>query len=291
VLDASTAGFAGAVAAARQSDVVIVVVGDRSGLIDGCTSGESVDRAGLGLPGVQQALVEAIVATGKPVVVVLVNGRPLAVPWIAENVPAILEAWLPGEEGGTAVADVLFGDYNPGGRLPISVPATVGQVPVYYNHKPSGGRSNWKGDYVEATSRPLFPFGHGLSFTRFDYANLRITPLHVGASGRVQIEVEVTNIGHRAGEEVVQLYVNDIVASVTRPVKELKGFERIALGVGERKNVTFDLPVSALGFYDRELRLIVEPGTIAVMVGSSSEDIRVTGQFEIIGATTAIGRV
>jgi beta-glucosidase len=288
VLGVSTAGFAAAVTAAHQSDVAIVVVGDRSGLVDGCTSGESIDRADLGLPGVQQALVESIVATGKPVVVVLINGRPLAVPWIAEHVPAIIEAWLPGEEGGTAVADVLFGDYNPAGRLPISMPATVGQVPVYYNHKPSGGRSNWKGDYVGVSSRPLFPFGHGLSFTRFDYANLRITPQRIDATGTVQVEVEVTNVGDRAGEEVVQLYVNDVVASVTRPVKELKGFERIELRAGERRNVGFNLPVSALAFYDRDMRLVVEPGTITVMVGSSSEDIRVTGQFEIIGETKVV---
>jgi len=282
VLGASTEGFAAAVTAAHQSDVTIVVVGDRSGLVDGCTSGESIDRADLGLPGVQQALVESIVATGRPVVVVLINGRPLALPWIVERVPAIIEAWLPGEEGGTAIADVLFGDYNPGGRLPISVPATVGQVPVYYNHKPSGGRSNWKGDYVGVSSKPLFPFGHGLSFTRFEYANLRVAPSQVDAAGTVQVEVEVTNVGDRGGEEVVQLYVNDVVASVTRPVKELKGFERVALDPGESRNVCFNLPVSAFAFYDRDMRLVVEPGTTSVMVGSSSENIHLTGQFEII---------
>ena len=281
VLDTSTAGFAAAVDAARRSDVAIVVVGDKSGLVDGCTSGESIDRAELGLPGVQQALVEAVVAAGKPVVVVLINGRPPALPWIAQHVAAIVEAWLPGEEGGTAVADVLFGDYNPGGKLPVSLPVTVGQVPVYYNHKPSGGRSNWKGDYVGVSSQPLFPFGHGLSFTRFAYANLEISPQQVGASDTVSIQVEVTNAGDRRGDEVVQLYVHDVVASVTRPVKELKGFERIELAAGERKRVRFDLAVSQLVFYDRQMRRVVEPGTIEVMVGSSSEDIRVTGQFEI----------
>ncbi len=281
VLDTSTDGFAAAVAAARESDVAIVVVGDKSGLVDGCTSGESIDRADLGLPGVQQALVVAVVATGKPVVVVLINGRPLALPWIAEHVAAIVEAWLPGEEGGTAVADVLFGDYNPGGKLPVSLPVTVGQVPVYYNHKPSGGRSNWKGDYVGVSSRPLFPFGHGLSFTRFEYTNLDISPQLVTAADTVAIQVDVTNVGRRSGEEVVQLYVNDVVASVTRPVKELKGFERIELAAGERKRVRFDLAVSQLAFYDRQMQRVVEPGAIQVMVGSSSEDIRLTGQFEI----------
>lgn len=281
VLDGSTDGFAAAVAAARQSDVAIVVVGDKAGLVDGCTSGESIDRADLGLPGVQQALVEAVVATGKPVVVVLINGRPPALPWIAEHVAAIVEAWLPGEEGGTAVADVLFGGYNPGGKLPVSLPVSVGQVPVYYNHKPSGGRSNWKGDYVGVSSKPLFPFGHGLSFTRFEYANLDISPQQVSAAETVAIQVDVTNVGDRSGEEVVQLYVNDVMASVTRPVKELKGFERIELAAGERKRVRFDLAVDQLAFYDRQMQRVVEPGTIQVMVGSSSEDIRVIGQFEI----------
>jgi beta-glucosidase len=288
VLGASTDGFAAAVAAARQSDVAIVVVGDKSGLVDGCTSGESIDRADLGLPGVQQALVETIVATGRPVVVVLINGRPLALPWIAEHVPAVVEAWLPGEEGGTAVADVLFGDYNPSGRLPISLPVTVGQVPVYYNHKPSGGRSNWKGDYVGVSSRPLFPFGHGLSFTRFEYANLEISPRTAGATDTVRVLVDVTNAGGRSGEEVVQLYVNDVVASVTRPLKELKGFERIVLAAGHSTRVSFTLPVSQLAFYDRQMRYVVEPGTVAVMVGGSSEDIRLTGQFEIVGEVTTI---
>ena len=283
VLGPSTDEFAAAVAAARESDVAIVVVGDKSGLVDGCTSGESIDRADLGLPGVQQALVEAIAATGRPVVVVLINGRPLALSWIAAHVPAVLEAWLPGEEGGSAVADVLFGDINPAGRLPISLPVTVGQVPVYYNHKPSGGRSNWKGDYVGVSSRPLFPFGHGLSFTRFEYAHLQIHPQHARPSDTVRIQVDVSNVGDRSGDEVVQLYVRDVVASVTRPVKELRGFERIELTAGERKSVGFELAVSQLAFYDRQMRRSIEPGTIEVMVGSSSEDIRLTGQFEIVG--------
>ncbi len=283
ILSTSTDGFAAAVEAARQSDVAVVVVGDKSGLVDGCTSGESIDRADLGLPGVQQALVEAIVATGTPVVVVLINGRPLALPWIAAHVPAAVEAWLPGEEGGTAVADVLFGDCNPGGKLPISLPVTVGQVPVYYNHKPSGGRSNWKGDYVGVSSRPVFPFGHGLSFTRFAYGNLVIKPQQAAATDTVHIDVDVTNAGDRSGDEVVQLYLHDGVASVTRPVKELKGFKRIALGAGERKTVSFELPVSQLRFYDRDMHFVVEPGTIEVMVGGSSEDIRLTGTFDIVG--------
>jgi len=282
VIGTSTDGFTAATEAVRQSEVAIVVVGDKSGLVDGCTSGESIDRADLRLPGVQQTLVEAVVATGKPVVVVLVNGRPLALPWIAARVPAVIEAWLPGEEGGTAVADVLFGRINPGGKLPLSFPATVGQVPVYYGHKPSGGRSQWKGDYADASCAPLFPFGHGLSYTRFEYEQLEISPPEVRAGDTVRIRATITNTGERAGEEVVQLYVHDAVASVTRPVKELKGLQRIGLTPGEGRTVTFNLPVRELAFYDRRMTCVVEPGTIEVMIGSSSADIRLRGGFEIV---------
>lgn len=283
VLGDSTDGFAEAVEAARRADVAVVVVGGKSGLAEGCTSGEFNDRADLGLPGVQQALVEAVVATGTPTVVVLINGRPLALPWIAEHVPAVLEAWLPGEEGGNAVADVLFGDVPPGGRLPISLPRSVGQVPVYYGHKPSGGRSQIRGDYVDLSSKPLFPFGHGLCYTRFEYTNLELSAAEVPATGAIDVRLEVTNAGARPGEEVVQLYVHDVVASVTRPVKQLKGFKRIALAPGERRRVTFRLDVSQLAFYDRDMEFVVEPGRVEVLVGSSSEDIRLSGSFEISG--------
>jgi beta-glucosidase len=194
-----------------------------------------------------------------------------------------VEAWVPGEEGGAAVADVLFGEASPGGKLPISLPRSVGQVPVYYNHKPSGGRSHWKGDYVGMSTRPLFPFGHGLSFTHFEYGALEITPKQAAATGTVRIRAEITNAGSRAGEEVVQLYAHDEVASVTRPVRELKGFRRITLAPGETKVVAFELAVAQLGFYDRETAFVVEPGTVEVMLGSSSDDIRLRGSFEIIG--------
>jgi beta-glucosidase len=288
VLGTDTAGFVKAVEAARQSDVAIVVVGDRCGLVEGCTSGESVDRSDLGLPGVQQALVEAVVATGTPTVVVLINGRPLALPWIAAHVPAIIEAWVPGEEGGAAVADVLFGDVNPAGRLPVSLPRSVGQVPVYYAHKPSGGRTHWKGDYADGSTSPLFPFGHGLSYTRFAYDGLDITPRQGRADGVVRIGVQVTNTGERAGEEVLQLYVRDVHASVTRPVKELKGFHRLALAPGERRTVTFVLPVELLALHALDGRRVVEPGRIDVFVGASSEDIRLRGAFEVVGATIPV---
>jgi len=288
ILGDSREGFAAAVEAVRQAEVAIVVAGEKSGLVNGCTSGESRDRADLGLPGVQQALVEAVVAVGTPVVMVLINGRPLALPWIAAHVPAIVEAWLPGEEGGTAVADVLFGDCNPGGKLPISVPRSVGQLPVYYNHKPSGGRSHWSGSYVDSSTAPLFPFGHGLSYTRFAYADLSIAPLRARAADTVRVQMAVINAGERAGDEVVQLYVHDVLASVTRPVKELKGFKRLFLQPGESKTVTFELAVSQLSFYDRNMHFVVEPGVIEVMIGSSSEDIHLTGLFEILGDVTVV---
>jgi beta-glucosidase len=276
-------GFAEAVEIAEKSDVAIVVVGGKSGLIDECTSGETRDRADLNLTGVQEELLKAIYKTNTPMIVILVNGRPLSINWAAENIPAIIEAWLPGEEGSRAVADILFGDFNPGGKLPMSFPRSVGQVPVYYNHKPSGGRSNRKGDYVEISSKPLFYFGYGLSYTSFEYNDLIINPKRVPVDGQVEISVDIKNTGHRKGDEVVQLYINDMQSEVTRPVKELKGFKRIVLEPGQEKMLTFILPMDLLGFYSKDMKYIVEPGTIKVMVGSSSDDIRLMGEFEITG--------
>jgi beta-glucosidase len=289
VTDESKEGFAEAIEIARKSEVAVLVLGGKSGLTPDCTCGEFRDRAEIGLPGVQQELVQAIYETGTPVVVVLVNGRPFAIPWISEHTPAIVEAWLPGEEGGEAVADVLFGDYNPGGKLPITFPRAVGQIPIFYNHKPSGGRSFPYGDYVSLSARPLFPFGHGLSYTRFAFDNLQIAPSLVEVEGAVQISGDVRNVGGRRGDEVVQLYVHDVLSSVTRPVKELKGFKRITLEPGEKKTVTFTLSVSQLGFYNRNMEFVVEPGTVEVMIGSSSEDIQLAGKFDIVGETTEVG--
>ncbi len=282
-------GFAEAVAAARQSDVAIVVVGDRSGLTDACTSGEARDRADLDLPGVQQELVEAVVATGTPTVVVLVNGRPLSITWIAEHVSAVLEAWLPGEEGAGAVTDVLFGDVNPGGKLPMTFPRSVGQVPIFYGHKPSGGRSHWKTTYVDMSNQPLFPFGFGLSYTTFELSALQLDRRSVAAGDTVVISVDVTNTGSRTGDEVVQLYVRSTAAGVTRPLKELKGFHRIHLAPGERRTVSFDLVVNQLAFLDRDMRWVVEPGTVHIMVGASSQDTPLDAYFEIIGEVAEIG--
>ncbi len=282
-LDDDTGGFDEAVKIAQQADAVILVLGDRSGLTLPCTTGEFRDSANLRLPGVQEELAKAVIATGKPVVVVLVNGRPYAVSWLSENANAILEAWLPGEEGGTAVADVLFGDANPGGKLPVTFPRSVGQVPTFYNHKPSGMRSHLYVDYVEEKVTPLYPFGYGLSYTSFEYGDLSISRGQATGGESVDVSLKVTNTGSVAGDEVVQLYIRDEFASTPRPVKELKGYARVTLQPGASKTVTFHLPVDQLAFYDNDLNLILEPGRVFVMLGSSSEDIRLQGEFEIVG--------
>lgn len=279
-------GIDEAIAAAAQADAVVLVLGDRAGMAPNCTTGETRDSADLQLPGVQMDLAQAVIAAGKPVVVVLVNGKPLAIPWLHDHAAAILEAWLPGEEGGHALAEVLFGDANPGGKLPISFPRSVGQLPVFYNRKPSGQRSNWWGDYVNESVQPLYPFGYGLSYTSFVYHDFFIDRAQAAQGETVNVSVRVTNSGAVCGDEVVQLYVRDVYASLPRPVKELKGYQRLTLQPGETRKVTFHLNVDSLAFYDVDLKLILEPGAVAVMVGSSSEDIRVSGEFEIVGKKT-----
>jgi len=283
VTETSKAGFAEAVEIARKSDAALLFVGDKAGLTPDCTVGESRDRATLDLPGIQEDLVKAVYDTGTPVIVVLVNGRPFSINWIARHIPAVIEAWLPSEEGARAVSDVIFGDYNPGGKLSISFPRSSGQIPVYYNHKLSGGRSHWRGDYADLSAKPLYPFGFGLSYTSFEYGNLKIYPGITAPGEDVKITFEVENTGNRKGVEIVQLYVNDADCSVTRPVKELKGFARVSLEAGEKKSVTFTLSTCQLGFYNRGMKYVIEPGTIRVMIGSSSEDIRLAGSFEISG--------
>ncbi|NMB90325.1 MAG: beta-glucosidase, partial [Chloroflexi bacterium] len=243
-------GIPEAVQIAGQADVVILVLGDKTGLTPECTSGETRDSADLLLPGVQAQLFEAVLAAGKPVVVVLVNGRPLAIPALAEKADAILEAWIPGEEGGPAIADVLFGATNPGGKLPMTFPRSVGQLPIFYNNKPSGGHSHWYVDYVAESACPLFPFGHGLSYTSFEYSDLSVTVAQGAPEPAVAVGFTLKNSGPRAGDEVVQLYVCDQVASSPRPVKELKGFARLSLQPGEACTVTFKLPLAMLAYYD-----------------------------------------
>jgi len=283
-LDEDASGLDEAVNTASQADAVILVLGDRSGLLPSCTCGETRDSVDLHLPGCQEELAKAVIATGKPVAVVLVNGRPFAMSWLAEHANAILEAWLPGEEGGTAAAEMLFGDANPGGKLPVTFPRHVGQIPIFYDHKPSGMKSNWYVDYVSELVTPLYPFGHGLSYTTFGYSGLVIHKKQATLGESVDISLKVKNSGDSAGDEVVQLYVRQEFASTPRPVKELKGYVRLALQPGESKSVIFHLPVDQLAFYDTNLDLVLEPGRILVMLGSSSEDIRLDGEFELCGA-------
>ncbi len=281
-------GIQQAVDAARRSDVAILVLGGKSGLDGTCTCGETRDSATLELPGIQQELLEAVHATGKPVVLVLVTGRPLAIAWAAKNIGAILLAWLPGQEGGRAVANVLFGRAVPGGRLPMSVPRSVGQVPIYHYHKPSGGRSQFSGHYVDLPATPLFPFGFGLSYTTFEYGHLRISPEDVESGGTVHISCNVRNAGRMAGDEVVQLYVHDREAEITRPVEELAGFCRVHLRPGESRTVSFSLKTAQLAFHNAAMELVVEPGNIDVMIGASSEDIRLMGEFRITGGVLRV---
>ncbi|MGQ9663369.1 MAG: glycoside hydrolase family 3 N-terminal domain-containing protein, partial [Kiritimatiellia bacterium] len=279
-------GIAEAARIASAADAVVAVLGERAGLRTGDLSGEGRDRSSLALPGVQAELLKALCDTGRPVVLVLVNGRPLALGDAVARCAAIVEAWYPGEEGGNAIANVLFGHACPSGKLPIAFPLDAGQIPVYYARHPSAF-----GPYVDdgffpaekTGPKPLFPFGHGLSYTTFRYSRLRISPARVEKAETVTVSCRVSNSGERPGVEVVQLYVRDDVASMERPVKELKGYARIALGPGETKQVTFLLALDQLGFYDQQMRFVVEPGTFTVMVGSSSEDIRLTGTFELKG--------
>ena len=223
------------------------------------------DRTSLDLFGRQEDLLKAMIATGKPVVVLLFNGRPISVNYAAQHAPVILECWYLGQEAGHAVAEVLFGDYNPGGKLPISIPRSVGQLPVFYNHKPSARRG-----YLLDETTPLFPFGFGLSYTKFSFKNLRLAKKKIKRTGATKILVEVTNTGRRAGTEVVQLYIRDCVSSVTRPVKELKGFQKIFLQAGETKTVMFEITRESLAFWDVKMKYVVEPGEFEILVGNSS---------------------
>ena len=282
-LDEDTSGFDEALQAAERADAVVLVLGDHSGLTPLCTTGEFRDSADLRLPGVQEDLTHAILAKGKPIVAVLVTGRPYAIPWLDESANAILEAWLPGEEGGAAVAEVLFGDANPGGRLPVTFPRQAGQLPVFYNHKPSGMKSHWYGDYVSEKAAPLYCFGHGLSYTTFEYSHLAINRKAVPQGATVDISMKITNTGETRGDEVVQLYICDETASMPRPVKELRGYARLALEAGASRTVTFHLPVDQLAFHGPDLGLMLEAGRFLVLVGSSSDDIRLRGDFVVTG--------
>jgi beta-glucosidase len=230
-------------------------------------------------------LVKAIVATGKPTVVVLMNVRPLAINWLAENAPAVLETWFAGTQAGNAIADVLFGDVNPGGKLPVTFPRSVGQVPIYYNHKNTGrppdAANKYTSKYLDSAWTPLYPFGYGLSYTQFKFSNLRLSAPSIRPNGEIKVSVDVENTGRRAGDEVAQLYIRDMAASITRPVRELRGFERISLKPGEKRTVEFRLTSEHLGFYNRDMRFAVEPGEFRVYVGPNSAE-GLEAKFEVI---------
>ncbi|SEQ05037.1 beta-glucosidase [Hyunsoonleella jejuensis] len=264
-------GFEAAKNAAKDADVVVMVLGEV-----GFQSGEGRSRTKLGLPGNQQQLLEAIFEVNKNIVLVLNNGRPLALPWAAEHIPAIVEAWQLGTQAGNAVAQVLYGDYNPSGKLPMSFPRNVGQCPIYYNNFSTGRPVNSQDNvfwshYIDVENTPLFPFGYGMSYTDFKYNNLKLGKSEYNKGETVELSVEVTNVGDLDGKEVVQLYINDPVASIVRPVKELKGFELVELKKGQTKTITFNLTNAELGFYDNDGNYLVEPGMFNIMVGGSSD--------------------
>ena len=270
--DPSGEGIGRAVRAARSADVVIAVVGESA-----LMSGEARSRAIIGLPGRQEDLLKALYETGTPVIAVLMNGRPLVLNWVDENIPAILETWHLGVEAGNAIADVLFGEYNPSGKLVMSFPYAVGQIPVYYNHKNTGRPSSpdnpWTSIYLDIPYEPLYPFGYGLSYTSFDYSGLTLDRDVMGFDDLLTISISIQNTGEAAGEEVVQLYVRDMVGSVTRPVKELKDFQKVFLESGESRTLTFQLSAGDLAFWNRDMEFTAEAGEFRVMVGPNSTEL------------------
>jgi beta-glucosidase len=263
-----TTGIASALRVAKKADAIVLVLGESP-----LQSAEAESRASIELPGAQLKLAQAIVAARKPVVVVLMNGRPLALQWLHDSVPAIVETWFLGVEHGTATADVLFGDYNPGGKLTASLPRVTGQVPIYYNHRNTGRpptNDKYTSKYNDVPWTPLYPFGHGLSYTNFRYGTLRLSATTMRPQDSIRVEVDVTNAGRVAGDEVVQLYIRDDVGSVTRPVQELRGFRRVRLTPGETRTISFAIDVQDLAFHNAELARVAEPGSFTVFVGPSS---------------------
>jgi beta-glucosidase len=291
---ADATGFAAALDAAAQADATVLVLGETENM-----SGEASSRSSIELPGLQLELARAVLraarrstafvqtdTTPKPVAVVLMNGRALAIPELAREAPAIIESWFLGNQHGAAVADVLFGDYNPGGKLPVTFPRTTGQIPIYYNHRntgrPSDTANHYTSKYLDLPSGPLFPFGYGLSYTTFAYSNLRLSSATIVAGDSLEVSVDVRNSGDRGGDEVVQLYVRDDVATVEEPVKRLVGFQRIASRAGDTRTVTFRIRPELLALYDRQMRRVVEPGTFTVYVGTNSDDV-LTAHFAVTG--------
>jgi beta-glucosidase len=266
-----TTGLAGAWSTAREADAVVIVAGEHEGM-----SGEAASRSDIGLPGVQRALIARVLAAGKPTVLVLLNGRPLALSWEAEHCPAILEAWFPGTEAGAAIADVLFGDVNPSGKLTVTFPRSVGQIPIHYDAKntgrPTDEHEHYTSGYLDIPSTPLYPFGYGLSYTRFGYAHLTIDHPVIKAGETVRVSVDVTNTGQRTGTEVVQLYLRDVAASVTRPVKQLRGFRRVTLTPGQTVTLTFAVGPEAISYPGNDWKPVIEPGRFMLFVGTSSAE-------------------
>ncbi len=270
-----------ALAVASRADVVVAVLGEPSEM-----SGESSSRSEIGIPDVQQELLQALVATGKPVVLVLFAGRAMTLGWEAEHVPSILNVWFGGTQAAEAISDVLFGDVNPSGKLPVSFPRSVGQIPLFYNHKNTGRPllgdkfEKFRSNYLDVPNTPQYAFGYGLSYTTFDYGDVRLSADKMSESGSIEATVRVTNSGKRDGVEVVQLYIRDLVGTSTRPVKELKGFRRVALKAGESKDVTFTIDASLLKYYNYDLQYVCEPGDFDVMIGGSSDAVR-TARFTL----------
>ncbi|WP_073584701.1 beta-glucosidase BglX [Flavobacterium cucumis] len=275
-----TSGFAEAIETAKKADVVVMVLGEH-----GLQSGEGRSRADLGLPGVQQQLLEAVAEVNPNIVLVLTNGRPLAIPWAAENIPAIVEAWHLGTQSGNAIAQVLYGDYNPSGKLPMTFPRNIGQVPIYYNHKNTGRpvmnepESVFWSHYIDEKNTPLYAFGHGLSYSKFEYTDLKLSSTTFSKNGSIQVSVTLKNNSNVPGKEVVQLYIRDLVGSYIRPVKELKGFELVSLAANETKTITFTIDESTLAFYTANNRWEAEEGEFTVFVGGSS-DQNLTSNFQ-----------
>lgn len=299
ILGKDTSGFAQAVKAAEESDVAVLALGGNCGWVN-VTGGEGKDRSSLELPGVQQQLLEAVAATGKPVVVVLYGPGSFAVSWAAEHVSAIVQAWLPGPAAGRAVADLLDGTVNPGGKLPVTIPRSVGQVPIYYNHKVGSGYTDgmdpmaggvFSGGYVNEPGTPLYPFGFGLSYTSFELSDFALESTEVATDGSLRVSCCIRNTGDCAGSEVVQLYTHFLDAHVTRPNKSLCGFKRVELAPGEEKHLTFHLNMAQLGYHNENMDFVVEPGELEVMVGTSAHDMAFKESVMLTGNTvTVMGR-
>lgn len=279
----SNEGFAEAMETAKKADVVILSVGERWN-----QSGEAKSRSNIHLPGMQEGLVKAIQSTGKPVVVLINAGRPLVFDWTADNVPAILYTWWLGSEVGNAIADVVFGDYNPSGKLPMTFPRNEGQIPIYYNHFNTGrpasdeNATNYVSAYIDLKNSPKFDFGFGLSYSTFEYKDLKLSKKQMSGDEKIEVSLTVRNTGKYAGEEVVQVYLRDRFASLVRPVKELKDFQKISLNAGETKTLRFTIDREKLSFFNQQLKWVAESGDFDLMIGSSSADIRLKDSFELL---------